>query len=250
MYVHAIATLFGLSCLGMSPQGQADKELAEWCRRSLAVILQAQKVPKRPWEMGGWRYTPYLAESDLSVTSWQLLVLHTAKQCGYDIDPAVIDAALRYVNSAYQTAPAGEAGFVYRPGVSKSPEPAVTGVAVFLKALLEEEPDEKARKSMEFLRRFPPSWGGSQYKGYFFFGTFYMAQGMFQAGDEAWGDFSPRIQRILIDRQQVDGSWPLPEDNKFESRQAGPAYPTAMAVLVLSLDKQYLPMYQRQKRLY
>jgi hypothetical protein len=35
-----------------------------------------------------------------------------------------------------------------------------------------------------------------------------------------------------------------------QSELAGPAYPTAMAVLILSLEKQYLPMYQRQKQLF
>ena len=245
MYVHAISSLFGLSYLGLSADAEREKRLAQWCRKSIKLILDAQKVRKTPTEQGGWRYTPFSRDSDVSVTSWMVLVLHAARQCGYEIDDGVFRAALRYVNRAF-----AQTGFVYRPGVSKSPEPGVTGVAVFTKSILEAEQDERTRKALDYLAARAPSWGGTQYKGYFFFGTFYMAQGMFQLGDEAWGSFAPKLQRVLIDHQEGDGHWELPPDNKPQSRLAGDAYATAMAVLILSLDKQYLPMYQRQRRLF
>ena len=250
MYVHAACALFGLSCLGRGEDARKEAALAKWCGKALALTVRAQKVRKGPAERGGWRYTPWARESDLSVTSWQLLLLQAARQCGYAVDEAVIRAAMRYVNSGFVDAADGTGGFVYRPGVSKEPEPAVTGVAVFLKALLEPEPDAKMARSLAYLRGFSPSWGGKQYKGYFFFGTFYMAQGMFQAGGPAWRDFAPRIQRILLDHQEGDGHWELPSGNVLQSRLAGKAYATAMGALILSVDKQYLPMYQRQRRLF
>jgi len=250
MYIHAICTLFGLSYLGMCEKPDEEKELAEWCRRSVDLIIEAQTVKKRSWEQGGWRYSPYSDDSDLSVTSWQLLALHAARQCGYEIDDAVFEAGLKYLNSGFVETEQGEAGFVYRPGISKRPEPGVTGAALLVKSILEAEPDEKREKSLTFLRQFPPSWGGSQYKGYFFFGTFYMGQGMFQISDEEWAQFAPAIQRVLLEHQEGDGHWGFPPDNKVQSRLAGEAYATSMAVLILSLEKQYLPMYQRQRRLF
>lgn len=250
MYVHAICSLFGLSYLGLSEDRETERELAAWCRRSVALILEAQQVRKASADRGGWRYTPNSRDSDLSVTSWMLLVLHAARQCGFEVDPAVFRAALGYVNRAFVETPQGDAGFVYRPGVSRAPEPGVTGVAVCVKSLLEPEADERLRKAVAYLRSFPPAWGGEQHKGYFFFGTFYMAQGMFQLGEGEWDGFAPRLQRVLLDHQHGDGHWELPPDNKRQSHLAGTAYATALAVLILSLDKQYLPMYQRQKRLF
>jgi len=250
MYVHAICTLFGLSYLGMSENPEEEKELAAWCRRSIDLIVEAQKVRKRPSEQGGWRYSPYSDDSDLSVTSWQLLVLHAARQCGYEIDDGVFQAAMKYVNSGFVEVEGGEAGFVYRPGISKDPEPGVSGAALLLKSILEAEQDEKADKALALLRRYPPSWGGRQYKGYFFFDTFYMAQGMFQTSDEDWAAFAPANQRVLIEHQEGDGHWGFPQDNKLQGRLAGEAYSTALAVLILSLEKQYLPMYQRQRKLF
>jgi hypothetical protein len=250
MYVHAICTLFGLSYLGMSPAPEKETALAEWCRKSIALIVTAQKMAKWPGEEGGWRYEPTSRESDLSVTSWQVLALHAARQCGYEIDNSIFDATLKYVNSAFVDKGAEATGFLYRPRSTKEAEPGVTGVAVFLKALLEREPDDRTAKSLKYLQQFQPAWSGARYKGYFFFGTFYQAQGMFQVGGETWSAFAPKLQRVFIDHQEGDGSWAFPADNTPQSREAGIGYATAMSVLILSLDKQFLPMYQRQSSLF
>ncbi len=256
MYIHAISTLFGLSYLGMSADPVREAALAEWCRRSLRVILEAQQVRRIELAQGGWRYTPHTDESDVSVTCWQLLVLHAARQCGYAIEPEAFEAALRYVNSAYVETrlspddPELTAGFLYRPGVSQVPEPTATGVAVSIKSMLERQQDLRVVKSLEFLRKYPPAWGGEHYAGYFYFAAFYLTQGMFQLGGEAWTEYMPRMQHVLLDHQAGDGHWPFPPGNTIQGQRAGPAYSTAMAVLILSLENQYLPMYQRQKRLF
>ncbi|MCG3147021.1 MAG: hypothetical protein PCFJNLEI_00457 [Verrucomicrobiae bacterium] len=246
MYVHAICTLFGLAYLGMSPVAEQEQELAAWCRKSVALIVASQKVRKSDVERGGWRYVPTSPDSDVSVTTWQLQVLHAARQCGFEIEDEVFASALNYLNSAYVEKADGVAGFVYRPGVSQSPEPGVTGAAVFIKSLLEREADAKMRKSYEYLQRFSPAWGGEQYKGYFYFVTFYLAQGVFQWGDKEWAEFRPALQRLLVEHQLGDGTWEFPPDNRLQQDSIGPAYSTAFAVLLLVLEKQYLPMYQRQ----
>jgi hypothetical protein len=249
MYTHAICTLFGLSYLGLSADPTVEVELAAWCRKSLRVIAEAQKVPRPDYARGGWRYTPHSLDSDLSVTSWQMLVLHAARQCGYPVEDESIEAAMRFINSAFVEGPEG-AGFVYHPGVSQKPEPGVTGTAVFIKSLFERQADERTDKALAFLASYPPSWGGSQYNGYFFFSAFYMTQGMFQVGEPEWSRYLAPMRALLIEHQAGDGSWPYPPDDVHQGRLAGPAYPTAMAVLILSLEKQYLPMYQRQSALY
>jgi len=250
MYVHAICSLFGLSCLGMSMDLKDDQELAEWCRKSLKVITQAQKIPKRNGEQGGWRYSPTTGESDLSVTSWQMLTLHSARQCGYPIDPVCFQEGLRYIDSGWKEVAGGVGGFVYRPGVSKEPEAGISGSAVFIKSII--EPDADVGKTREFLRQFPPAWGGAHYNGYFYFVSFYLAQGMLQQGGSDWDSYSAALQKILLEHQEGDGHWAFPSDNRPIEGEGGvgATYATAMAVLMLSLEKQYLPMYQRQMRLY
>lgn len=250
MYIHAIGLLFGLSALGMTGDPDLERELAAWCERGIAVSLEACRVRRPREEQGGWRYTPYTNESDLSVTSWQLLALHSARQCGYDIPPGVMEDGLRYVRDAYQSLPDGSGGYLYRPGVSTRPEPSVTGAAMLVRSLLDRPDEERTTAALKLLSRFPPAWGGEQYRHYFFFAAFYQAQGMFQVGGETWEAHRRAMREILLAHQAGDGSWPFPPDNTPQSRLAGPAYPTAMGVLILSLDQQYLPVYQRQRALY
>lgn len=250
MYVHGIATLFGLSCLGMLENPEHERELAQWCRRSLDLIVKAQKVRKEDVEQGGWRYSPYSVDSDLSVSSWQLAALYSARQSGFEVRDRVFEDALSYLANGFIRNEQDEGGYTYRPGVSTEPEPGITGTTLFVKSILEGERDERAREALKFLRQFTPSWGGEQYKGYFYCDSFYMSQGMFQVGGEAWAEFAPAMKRVLVKNQQGDGHWGFPPDNRMQSRLAGEAYSTAMAVLVLSLEKQYLPMYQKRQRLY
>jgi len=258
MYIHAISTLFALSCLGMQTNEVAEPELAEWCRRSLDVIVAAQQVPRPGVAAGGWRYDPYTQESDVSVTCWQLLVLHTARQAGYEVDSTVFSLAHAYLRRAYakvkseagQDKGIAEGGYLYRPGVSLDPERSATALVLFIQSLFNLTEEKKARESLAFLQRYPPTWGGPQYNGYFYFSSFYMVQGMFQIGGSEWKTFAPRLATVLLDHQTGDGSWPYPPDNADAESMSGtgPAYPVALAVLMLSIDKQYLPMYQRQRR--
>jgi hypothetical protein len=250
MYVHAMCSLFGLSYLGMAADSAHDAELAEWCRRSIDVIIKAQAVRKSRWARGGWRYTPHDHRSDLSITSWQLLVLHAARQCGYDIDDGIFDDALAYIDRGFLELQNGAGAFYYRPGTSKDPEPGVTGAALFIKSIAQQEPDTRFRSGYRYLVQYPPRWGGAHHSGYFYFTTWYLVLGMFQIGEDAWPEMSQQIATVLLNHQQGDGDWGFPADAKRESREAGTAYATAMSVLMLSLDKQYLPMYQQQKRLF
>jgi hypothetical protein len=239
---------------------EIEPKLAEWCRRSLDVILNAQQVAKAAVAQGGWRYNPYSAESDVSVTCWQLLVLHTARQAGFDVDPSVFHTARGFLNQAFiplKSEPGRDkdnaaGGYVYRPGITRDPLPSSTALVVFILSLFDAADEQRTREALTYLRRYTPTWGGAQYGGFFEFSTFEWSQGMFQAGGKDWEAFGPSVATVLLDHQSGDGSWPYPPDNASPAllRETGPAYPVAMAVLTLSIEKQFLPMFQRQRRLY
>lgn len=255
MYIHAISSLFALSCLGMQNDEKSEPELAEWCRRSLDVIVNAQQTPKPPNAWGGWRYEPNLPESDVSVTCWQLLVLHTARQAGYEVEPRVFSMAHAYLRRAYVPVKSEQGqpvagGYLYRPGFTREPSRSSTALVLFIQSLFNVSDEKRARESLVYLRGNPPTWGGPQYGGFFYFASFYMVQGMFQIGGDDWKTYGPQLATVLLDHQTGDGSWPYPPDNAIPEDMSGTgtAYPVALAVLMLSIDKQYLPMYQRQRR--
>ena len=250
MYVHAICTLFALSYLGMHEDAEKDAELAQWCRKAINVIVSSQKVPKAKAEKGGWRYSPHTHESDLSVASWQLLCLHAARQCGYSIDDSVINFATGYVNSGFVRTKDGQSGFAYRPGRSTVPEYGVTGTCVLLKGIFENQVDDKMSESLKYLKSFEIGWGGSQYRGYFFISTWYLMQGFFQMGGTGYEEFAGKTRKVLVKRQKGDGHWPYPSQSSAHRQGVGPVFPTTLAILILSLDGQYLPIFQRQRSLF
>jgi len=250
MYVHSICTLLALSYLGMHEEPEKDAALAEWCRKAIQVIVSAQKVAKATAEKGGWRYSPHTHESDLSVTSWQMLCLHAARQCGYAIDDSVINFAMRYVNSGFVRSEDGRNGFVYRPGQSTVPEYGVTGTCVLVKSIFEDQVDDKMSESLAYLKSFETGWGGPQYRGYFFISSWYLMQGFFQMGGADYEEFAAKTRKVLVKQQKGDGRWPYPSGSSAKRQGVGSVYPTAMAILILSLDEQYLPIFQRQRSLF
>ncbi len=244
LYEHAIATLVALQMLGMGEPDE-DSRLAAFCRKAVAVTLEAGQVRKSRRAQGGWAYEPTSKQSDLSNTSWQVLVLFSANQCGFEVPPGLYEEALKYVQRCRQ-----KEGYGYKPAFTQRSGKAhrsLTGVALFLKSILDPASLERDWQVLDWLTAVPPSWGGKQYRGYFFCASFYLTQGMFQLGGERWETYYDQLVAVLLEHQESDGHWPLPHDNLEESRKAGPVYATAMAILQLSLEKQYLPIYQRQK---
>ena len=61
---------------------------------------------------------------------------------------------------------------------------------------------------------------------------------MFQLGGNYWRSFRPHLHKVLLDNQQANGSW-------HGNDGYGPHYSTAMAVLALTVEYRYLPIYQR-----
>ena len=79
-------------------------------------------------------------------------------------------------------------------------------------------------------------------KDYFFYGTYYYAQGMYQRGGKYAEHAKQNVEKILLKKQGGDGSW---QPQGPGEKNAGKVYSTAMAVLALSVQYHYLPIYQR-----
>ena len=69
-------------------------------------------------------------------------------------------------------------------------------------------------------------------------------------GGTDYDGFLNSMQTVLVEHQRGDGSWPFPPGSKAERIGVGPTYPTANAVLILAVDRQFLPVFQRQRSLF
>ena len=232
MYCHGISTLMLAEVVGMC----ADPALAERSRQALGravdLIIQAQDLTKSPENAGGWRYQPTSRDSDLSVSGWQLLALRAAKAAGCAVPAANIDRAVGYVK---RCAAAG-GGFAYQPG--QAPNNPRTGTGILVLEICAGYQTPEALAGAEYLVGHPPRWTNP----YFFYEAYYCAQATFQMGEASFAAYYPSLVAILLEHQDPDGSWLSGDGN---DRSGGRNYCTATAVLALTVEYRYLPIYQR-----
>ena len=240
MYGHGIITLMLAEMLGMGVDEAMDAQLSESCQRAVNLILRSQKVRRDKRNQGGWRYEPGQADSDLSVTVWQLMALRAAKNAGLEVPTEAIEQGVQYVRNCYQSRykdgkPIDEnRGFAYEAGGGAKFSTTAEGLLSMQVCGQYEAPEVIGASN--YLLENGPRWGDE----WFFYGTYYYAQGMAQRGGEYASTSKQRTAVEMLKRQARDGSW-----RSGEGHNAGPVYSTSLALLSLSVHHNYLPIYQR-----
>lgn len=245
-YNHAIAGLMLTEAYGMTDSARAGK-LKPAILSALAFTRKSQTRPKAdPVDEGGWRYLgpEASADSDLSVTAWQLMFLRSARNAEFDVPKAFVDDAIGYVLRCWEE---GDGVFYYkRSGTSEARwSRGMVGAGILSLAMAGEHHTRIAQQAGDWLVGHPfRTFGERMGRGdRFFYSTYYCSQAMAQLGGQRWRQFFPRLVKVLMASQQSTGEWP-PEpygsDDAF-----GNTYTTAMAVLSLTPPLQLLPVYQR-----
>jgi len=246
MYHHGIAGLMLSEVYGMT-SGERRVRLDSAINAAIHFTRERQRQPKRNVvDRGGWRYlgTPgsLRSDSDLSVTTWQLMFLRSARNAEFEVPKESIDEALAYVRGAYVRS-SGTFNYCQVPPGTRSGR-AIVGSGILSLSLAGDHQSEMARAGGEWLlrHRFERYGEASFYDERFHYSGYYCSQAMFQLGGENWRQFFPDFQRLLVEHQLSDGSWPReqPQDGQF-----GQSYSTALAVLSLTPPYQLLPIYQR-----
>ncbi len=219
MYGHGFATLFLAEMYGAAP----NPDLREKLRKAILLIVRTQN------DQGGWRYHPVKADADISVTICQIMALRAARNVGIDVPKSTIDRAIRYVRDSQNP----DGGFRYMldsPGSMFARSAA--GVAALFYAGIYEGRD--IERGVAYLEKFTP--GKSQEQTHFYYGHYYAVQAMHFAGGAHWRAWWPAIRDDLISKQAADGSW---------NGEGGTEYGTAMALIVLQLPNNLLPIFQK-----
>jgi len=251
MYDHAFATLFLAEVCGMTHREDVEREL----QKAVDFIVKSQN------EEGGWRYEPYSRESDMSIVVCQVIALRAARNIGIRVPKSTVDRAANYVvASAYmRDLPAempnplisgrveAEAGtFRYQKDVNSRTSFPLTAAGVTALHGLGVYSDELIRKGLDYLsrdlarfNRWPSREGpASQGHYYFWYGHYYAVQAMYTAGSPYWEPYFEETRRVLLEQQRPDGSWP-------NDVGPGPAFGTAVGVLILEIPYRFLPIFQR-----
>jgi hypothetical protein len=234
MYQHGICTLMLAEVAGMSSDTRFAAEIRSKLVKAVALILRAQRKRDTGFHRGGWRYQVGLNDSDMSVTGWQIMALRAAKNLGCDVPARSIEDAVDYIKRSQDERTGGFCYMARGRGVTIP----CTGTGILALEICGKNwhHSREAHKAGAYLLDNLPRWN----RAHFSYGIYYCAQAMFQLGGRYWTTFRPFLHKALLPTQQGNGSWTCREN-------IGPNYSTAMAVLALTVEYRYLPIYQRNE---
>ena len=235
MYSHAFATLLLAEIYGMTYRSDLKEKL------QLAVDL----IVKSQNRQGSWRYQPFAETADMSITVCQIMALRAARNVGIRVPRATIDRAFAYVELSAEKDPRSSdyGGFRYKAddrGNRTTFALTAAGIATLNHSGIYESPlidvgiaylkDEMINLSARY-----------QFHYFYWYGHYYAAQVFFFAGDKdsrTWDWYWSRISNELLSSQESDGSWPC-------TVGPGNAFSTAVALIILQIQNQYLPILHR-----
>jgi hypothetical protein len=230
MYGHGIVTLMLAELAGMGGDAAVNEVLRKRCQAGVDLILRAQSAAKAKGQEGGWRYSPKASDSDLSVTVWQLMALRAAKNSGFEVPGAAIEQAVNYIKRLHTSKI-----FAYQAGGRSNWATASEGLLAL--QVCGEYQSPEVLVTADWLLKNPPT-----VSDFFFYGTYYYAQGMYQRGGSHAEAAVQKVNDLLLPLQDTDGSWKSAGSGSEGSLRI---YRTAMAMLSLAVKYHYLPIYQR-----
>jgi len=217
MYSHGFATLALGEVYGLIDDDRVGPAL----KKASGLIVSSQNA------LGGWRYSLGATDADTTVSGAQMMALRASASAGMEVPMETIRRGVAYYKTCF--CPGGGFGYTGPGGAS----PARAGIGLLILCLSGEYRSPEAKATADWLLT-----RGNYDDGYFYYGCYYMSQGMFQAGGKYWRGWHETMTPVLIGMQQEDGSWSA-------RGSCGPIGGTAFALLSIEINYNFLPIYQR-----
>lgn len=215
MYGHGFSMLFLSQAYGMT----LKTEIGEKLHRAVSLTCACQN------SQGGWRYQPQPVDADLSVTVCQIMGLRGARDAGIDVPDGIRQKCIDYVLNSQNRD--GTFRYTLQGGHTTFAMTAAGVTSLYSAGIYEGQPVEKALAALSAAGR---------HGGHYFYSIYYATQAMWHAGGEHWNKWYPLIRDELISRQDGDGGW-------SRDSEAGPEYGAAMALIVMQIPLNYLPVF-------
>jgi hypothetical protein len=230
MYSHGFSTLFLSEVCGMAPAAGRDQKARTALEQAVAFIIAAQN------NEGGWRYEPRAQFADVSVTVAQMMALRAAKHTGLLVRKGVIDSGASYIKGCQMS----DGGFSYWKGTGYSAfaRTAASIVGLYSAGIYE---GKEIERGLKYLQQFTPGRNFSPREippQHYLYGQYYAALAMWTAGDDYWLPWFPAIRDELLSRRRSSGG-------NWSDLYHGSIYATAMALIILQLPNNYLPILQK-----
>ena len=217
--------------------GRARNERVGLAARKAVAYLEKGVNPD-----GGWRYTANCGASDMSVSSWPIQALKTAKLARMKFDHAVYSRAMTYVDAMTDKGASkdssGVVGYQYQADQDYGAgHPALTAAAMLVRQFSGVGVKSHILvKGAELTRKQAPDWSRKD-----FYLWYYATYAMHNMGGEHRVWWNRRIRDVLVQNQcklgDNAGSWD-PKGARWGSR-GGRVYATALGALCLEVYYRY-----------
>ena len=255
-YGHGISTYAIAECYGLTKTKPYGDTLVRPLEDGLTWILANQGPRGDVRNRGGWGYfSPGLRAEDsyarVSVSSWMIMALESARMSGVELPEDVMPAAKQYLELSFDR-PNGWFRYNHKPSRLRSgwpTLPASTPAGGFCMMLLGAKPDDKmvaaavdytVDRRPQRYRRYRDDDFVLRGQGNVYF-WYYGSLCCFLKGGEAWDRWNARLSTVLPAAQAKDGSFP-PIDVYAEEagdNRRDRSYTTAMCVLSLEVYYRY-----------
>ena len=222
MYSHGFGTLFLAEAYGMTHR----PEIREKLQKAVRLIIDTQN------NEGGWRYQPVRRDADLSVTICQINALRAARNAGLYVPKETVDDCIRYVKQSQN--PDGGFRYMLQGGASAFPRSAAGVVALHSAASLRHQGGRDGH-------RLPAAVHARDQAGQ------PLQPLLLRPLLRRPGDVDPRRRRLerLVPGDPRRAGPPPVGDAGFWADSICNEYGTAMALIILQIPNNYLPIFQR-----
>jgi hypothetical protein len=229
-YGHGFAMLFLSQVLGEEGLLDRREELVEVLTAAVDFSGNAQTAA------GGWGYVSAREGNDFdegSTTITQVQGLRGCRNAGISVSGKVIDAAKDYIYGCKNP----DGGISYSSRQKGTSRPAITAAALAALYNAGDYTSEHIPEMWAYTKEQLHDIGDAEHAfGHWHYTYLYYSQVVYRQGIELWDPFRDRLYDRIVSEQRPDGYW---------EGQIDPVYVTACNLIMLQLDKGYLPIYQR-----
>lgn len=229
-YGHGFAMLFLSQVLG--EEGLADRR--EELVRVLTKAVQFSGNAQTP--AGGWGYVSAREGSNFdegSTTITQVQGLRGCRNAGIPVPGEIIERAKQYIYGCKNA----DGGISYSSRQTGSSRPAITAAALAALYNAGDYDSQHVPEMFTYAKQTLHDIGDAAHAfGHWEYTYLYYSQVVYRQGDELWLPFRKRLYDEIVKRQRPDGYW---------EGQIHPVYVSACNLIIMQLDRGYLPIFQR-----
>jgi hypothetical protein len=229
-YGHGFAMLFLSQILGEEEDADRRDELVRTLTKAAEFSGQAQT------RSGGWGYVSAKDGNNFdegSTTITQVQGLRGCRNAGIPVPAEVIEKAKNYIYGCKNA----DGGISYSSTNRGSSRPAITAAALAALYNAGAYDSEHVPDMLEYCKKNLYRIGDTVRSfGHWHYTYLYYAQVVYRQSQQEWEPFRDKLYNRIVGEQKSDGSW---------IGNIAPIYVSACNLIILQLDRAYLPIYQR-----